>query len=46
MILIEIDGIVKALNFGTGEWQITPNMEFYETHFFGKFKKMKWLGLL
>ncbi len=44
-ILIEIDGIFKALDFGTGISQRTPDMEFYETHFFGKFRKLKWLGL-
>ena len=44
-ILIEIDGIVSALDFGTGEWQKTPDKEFYDTHFFGKFRKLQWLDL-
>ena len=42
-ILIEIDGIVSALDFD--QWQNTPNRTFYETHFFGKFRKLKWLEL-
>ncbi len=44
-ILIEIDGIVGALDFGTGEWQKPPDTKFYEKHFFGKFRKLKWLDI-
>ena len=45
MILIEIDCIVTALDFGIGGHNRTPNKEFYEMHFFGKFRELKWLGL-
>lgn len=45
MILIEIDCLISALDFGTGGYQRTPHKEFYETHFFGKFRELKWLRL-
>ena len=45
MILIEIDSIFSALDFGIGGHHRTPNKEFYETHFFGKFRELKWLRL-
>ena len=45
MILIEIDSIVSASDFGIGGYHRTPNKEFYEMHFFGKFRELKWLGL-
>ena len=44
-ILIEIDCIASALDFGVRSYQNTPDMEFYEKQFFGKFRKLKWLGL-
>ena len=45
MILIEIDSIINALDLGIGGYHKTPDKEFYETYFFGKFRKLKWLDL-
>ena len=45
MILIDIDCIIKALHLGISKHHKTPDKEFYETYFFGKFRKLKWLGL-
>ena len=45
MILIEIDCLIKALYLGISGDHRTPDKEFYETYFFGKFRKLKWLGL-
>ena len=45
MILIEIDCILSALDLGTASLHITPDIESYEAHFFGKFRNLKWLDL-
>ena len=45
MILIEIDCLIKALHLGPIGDHITPDERFYEANFFGKFRKLKWLGL-
>ena len=45
MILIEIDCLIKALYLGVSSDHITPDERFYEANFFGKFRKLKWLGL-
>ena len=45
MILIEIDCLIKALYLGISSDHITPDERFYETNFFEKFRKLKWLGL-
>ena len=45
MILIEVDCLIEALYLGPIGDRITPDERFYETNFFGKFRKLKWLGL-
>ena len=45
MILIENDCLIKALYLGISGDHRTPNNEFYETNFFGKFRKLNWLSL-
>lgn len=45
MILIETDCLIEALYLGPSGDHITPDNEFYETNFFGKFRKLKWLNL-
>lgn len=44
VILIEIDCMASARDFGVRSYQSTPNMEFYEKQFFGKFRKLKMAG--
>ncbi len=44
-ILVEIDSLASARDFGVRSYQNTPDMEFYEKQFFEKFRKLKWLGL-
>ena len=45
MILIEINCIVSALDLGISGYHKTPDKEFYEMYFFGKFRELRWLGL-
>ena len=45
VILVEIDCMASARDFGVRSYQNTPDMEFYEKEFFEKFRKLKWLSL-